>query len=345
MSITAKELAKKLELSEAAVSMALNNKPGVSTATRQRVLAAAKEAGYDFTKLKEAAPESKPEHGTISFIVYRKHGAIVTDTPFFNQLTEGISLSCRQARYQLNINYFHGDEDSSQQLKDMPYCNGIILLATEMHYEDFKLFDSLQTPIVVLDTYFEGLNYDCVLINNFQGAYQATDHLIRKTKKQPGYLRSSYQIGNFDERADGFYKALRTYGMSASKSRVLSLTPSMEGAYEDMIQLLRDGEEPSPCYFADNDLIAAGAIKAFKEQGYRIPEDISIIGFDNMPLCSYIDPPLTTVNVPKQYMAQTAVERLIRRINSKEHFPVKIEIGTSIIQRKSILYQPASRLT
>lgn len=337
MSITAKELAKRLKLSEAAVSMALNNKSGVSTATRRRVLEAAEQAGYDFTKLKEAASESRPEHGAISFIIYRKHGAIVTDTPFFNQLTEGISLSCRQARYQLNISYFHGDGDSRQQLKEMPYCNGIILLATEMHYEDFKLFDSLRIPIVVLDTYFEGLKYDCVLINNFQGAYQATSYLIQKTKKQPGYLRSSYQIGNFGERADGFYKALRTYGMSASKSSVLSLTPSMEGAYEDMIQLLRAGEEPSPCYFADNDLIAAGAIRAFREQGFRVPEDISIIGFDNMPLCNYIDPPLTTVNVPKQYMAQTAVERLIQRIHSREHFPVKIEIGTSIVPRKSVL--------
>ncbi len=344
MSITAKELAKRLQLSEAAVSMALNNKPGVSTATRQRVLSAAKEGGYDFTKLKEASPESGPERGTVAFMIYRKHGAVVTDTPFFNQLTEGISVSCRQAHYRLNIHYIHEDESNHRQLKDMPYCDGIILLATEMHYEDFKLFDSLQIPIVVLDTYFESLKYDCVLINNFQGAYQATDYLIRKTKKQPGYLRSSYPIGNFDERADGFYKALRTHGMSASKSKVLSLTPSMEGSYEDTLQLLQAGEEPASCYFADNDLIAAGAIKAFKEYGYRIPADISIIGFDNMPLCNYIDPPLTTVNVPNLYMAQMAVERLIQRINSKEHFPVKVEINTHIVQRKSVLYHPVSRL-
>jgi len=174
-----------------------------------------------------------------------------------------------------------------------------------------------------------------VLINNFQGAYQAANYIIRKTKKQPGYLRSSYPIGNFSERADGFYKAIRDNGMSASRSRVFSLTPSLEGACEDVLELLRAGEEPSPCYFADNDLIAAGAIKAFKEQGYRIPEDISIIGFDNMPLCSYIEPALTTVNVPKQYMAQMAVNRLIQNITCKKHFPVKIEIGTSIVRRKS----------
>ena len=335
MSITAKELAKNLKLSEAAVSMALNGKPGVSTATRQRVINAAKDAGYDFSKLRENLIESKTEKGTFSFIIYRKHGAVIADTPFFNELTEGVEQSCRQACYRLNIHYLYGDENIARQLRELPYCNGIILLATEMRYEDFRPFDALSIPLVVLDTYFEGLAYDCVLINNFQGAYQAANYIIRKTKKQPGYLRSSYPIGNFSERADGFYKAIRDNGMSASRSRVFSLTPSLEGACEDVLELLRAGEEPSPCYFADNDLIAAGAIKAFKEQGYRIPEDISIIGFDNMPLCSYIEPALTTVNVPKQYMAQMAVNRLIQNITCKKHFPVKIEIGTSIVRRKS----------
>lgn len=335
MSITAKELAKILQISEAAVSMALNNKPGVSTATRQRVIDTARHHGYDFTRIQESA-EPRVEKGTLSFLIYKKHGAVVTDTPFFNQLTEGIELGCRQAHYSLNINYIHGDDDITRQLNSLSYCNGIILLATEMKYEDFQPFYTLRIPIVVLDTYFENLRYDCILINNFQGAYQAANYIIRQTQSQPGYLRSSYPIGNFSERADGFYKAIRENGMSPSKSQVLSLSPSMEGACEDMLELLRAGEEPVRCYFADNDLIAAGAMKALKQQGYRIPQDVSLIGFDNMPLCTYIEPPLSTVNVPKQYMGQMAVTRLIQILNQSEHFPVKIEIGTSIIKRKSI---------
>lgn len=337
MSVTAKELAKKLNLSEAAISMALNQKPGVSTATRQRVINAAKELGYDFTKRKESAGEPPTEKGTLSFIIYKKHGAVVADTPFFSQLTEGIQQGCRQSRYSLNISYFYEDEDINRQLQKLSYCNGIILLATEMRYEDFKPFDSLRIPLVVLDTYFEGLTYDCILINNFQGAYQATSYIIKRTKTQPGYFRSSYPIGNFNERADGFYKAIRDNGMSASKSQVLSLSPSAEGAYEDMLALLHSGETPVRCYFADNDAIAAGAVKALREYGYRIPEDVSVIGFDNVPLCTYIEPPLTTVNVPKQYMGQMAVNRLIQELHAKEHFPVKIEIGTSIIKRNSVI--------
>ena len=335
MSITAKELSRQLRLSEAAVSMALNNKPGVSTATRQKVLEAARTQGYDFTRLQEPA-EPRIEKGTLCFLIYKKHGAVVADTPFFNQLTEGIQSACRQSHYSLNINYIYESEDVARQLDALSYCNGIILLATEMKYEDFRPFRQFQTPLVVLDTYYENLQYDCILINNFQGACLAANYIIRKRKAQPGYLRSSYTIGNFNERADGFYKAIRDNGMSASKSQVLWLTPSLDGAYEDMLGLLTAGEEPVSCYVADNDLIAAGAVKALKERGYRIPEDVGIIGFDDIPLCTFLEPPLTTIRVPKQYMGKMAVHRLIQRLESRDHSPVKPEVGTSVVERKSV---------
>lgn len=103
-----------------------------------------------------------------------------------------------------------------------------------------------------------------------------------------------------------------------------------------MLELLKNGEKPARAYFADNDLIAAGAIKALKEQGYHIPDDVALIGFDDMPLCTYIEPALTTVHVPKQYMGQLAVDRLLQIIKGSDHHPVKIEIGTRIIQRRSV---------
>ena len=94
-------------------------------------------------------------------------------------------------------------------------------------------------------------------------------------------------------------------------------------------------DELARCYFADNDLIAAGAMRALSEAGYRIPEDISVIGFDDMPMCTYITPPLSTVHVPKQYMGEIAVKRLAEIINSTSASHVKIEISTEIIKRKS----------
>lgn len=339
MGITAKELAKKLNLSAAAVSMALNNKPGVSTATRQLVLEAAEKHHYDFTKIQDKQTVS----GSLYFVIYKKHGTVVADTPFFSQLSEGISMGCKERKHKLKISYIYEDEDTIQkQIEDIQYsdCSGIILLGTEMVAEDLRPFLNLPVPLVLLDSYFETLACDCVLINNVQGAYLATRHLIEKCKKQPGYLRSSYSISNFAERSSGFYKAIRASGMSSSKSIVHDLTPSVEGACADMLELIDNKEELAPCYFADNDLIAVGVIKALKKRGFRVPEDVAVVGFDNMPISTVVEPTLTTVNVPKQYLGQVAVERLISLLNTPGQPPVKTEISTSLLKRRSVLRRP-----
>ena len=102
-----------------------------------------------------------------------------------------------------------------------------------------------------------------------------------------------------------------------------------------MKELLARGEPLANCYFADNDLIAVGALRAFREAGYRIPQDIAIVGFDNMPVCTYIEPALTTIHVPKEYMGQMAVRRLHELISHSDSQPIKIEISTTLQKRKS----------
>lgn len=334
MSVTAKEIAERLQISAAAVSMALNGKRGVSEQTRQQVLTAAKEMGYDFSRI---SGKAVPQNAHINFIIYRRQGAVVDDTPFFAQLSEGIQTACRQARLKLEINYMFFGDHIERQLQDIVYgeSSGVILLGTEITKQELDPFLALPIPLVILDVDQDTVRRDCVLINNNQGAFLATDYLIGRIHQQPGYLHSSYFIHNFEERADGFYRAVRHNGMSASKSIVHSLTPSVEGAYADMTEILKRQDPLARGYFADNDLIAVGAMRALQEQGYRIPEDVAIIGFDNVPLATYVDPPLTTVHVPKQYMGEIATQRLTEIMNSKSHCPVKIEIGTQLIRRTS----------
>ena len=333
--MTAKELAKKLNLSAAAVSMALNNKPGVSDATRKKVLAAAEMYGLDFSHF----ANKKINGHTICFILYSRQGAVVGDTPFFAQLTEGIEAECKKNGCRLRISYMHKEDEIKRQLDDIARlgCSGIILLGTEMTSEDYLPFIDLSVPLVLLDVYFDKVKHDCILINNVQGAFLATDYLITRTKQQPGYLHSAYFIPNFGERADGFYKAIRHHGMSTSKSIVHRLTPSIEGAYADMLELLENGEELASCYFADNDWIAIGAARAFQSKGKKIPDDISIIGFDDIPYAGYVEPPLTTVHVPKKYMGEMATRRLMEIIRNPNHFIVKIEIDTQLVIRNSTI--------
>lgn len=333
MKITAKELAKKLNISPAAVSMALNNKPGVSTETRKMILEAAEKHGYDFTKISE----KKRAVGTVYFCIYKKHGAVVGDTPFFSQVSEGIAAGCKKAEYRLKISYLYEDDSLDQDIEDIQFsdCAGMILLGTEMTPEDYKHFTHLPFPVILLDTSMEGVACDCILMDNVLGAFQAASYLIKHTNRQPGYLHSFYPISNFNEREEGFFKAVHTHGLSSSGCIVHRLPPSVDGAYADMLDILKRGEPTVSAYFADNDWIAIGAMKAFKEMGYRIPEDVAIIGFDDVPSCTVIEPSLTTIHVHKQSMGEIAVNRLVTQLQQPNIPPVKIRLGTKLIERQS----------
>jgi LacI family transcriptional regulator len=332
MSITAKEIAKQLNLSESAVSLALNQKPGVSTETRKRVLEAAGSLGYDFSKINPLSNHTS----IINFILYTKN--LLFDTPFFKELITGVEKGFKNTGHRVIISHLQSEENIYEQIEEIVNSgsDGIILLGTEIEKEDFAPFSLMNVPIILLDSYFDSNKIDCILINNFEGAYNATNYLIKKKHAQPGYLQSSLGIYNFEERADGYYKAIRRNGMSLSKTIVHSLSPTIDGAFADMLTIIEQGDEIATCYFADNDNIAIGAMKAFKEKGYNIPSDIAIVGFDNIPFSTYIEPPLTTINVPISYMGELAAKRMISVVGISEYHPIRVEIKTNLIVRGSI---------
>lgn len=335
MGITGKELAEKLNISATAVSMALNGKPGVSTEMRKRIIAEAEKAGYDFSRL-----QLKKNHsGAIYCIIYRAHNAILNYTPIFSELTEGIEAECRHKGYGLKtLQVYENTDDLTQVVEELRICGcvGIILLGTELSAGICRRFLEASLPMVLLDASFDAIDCSSVLINNVQGTYLATGYLIDRCNEQPGHLCSSYSIANFSERKTGFQKAVREHGMSISKSLSHELAPSIEGAFSDMLEIIDSGTPLAKCYFADNDLIAIGAIKALKLRGYKIPDDIAIIGFDNISEGRILDPSLTTIDIPRRFMGQTAVDQLIRQMEDPASHTVKLQISTSLIKRFSV---------
>lgn len=209
------------------------------------------------------------------------------------------------------------------------------MIGTEIRQEVCKQFLALGFPIILLDTYFDSLECTSVLINNMQGAYLATDYLISLRGTQPGYLQSTYRIPNFNERYEGYTKAIKENGMSPSRSIVHKLSPSIEDAMSDMLEIIYKQDTLATSYFADNDIIAIGAMKALKLRGYRIPEDISIIGFDNISKSRIIEPALTTMDVPRLYIGQTAAKILIEQMQTKRIYATKIEISAKMVKRFS----------
>lgn len=337
MSVTAKDVAQRVGVSAATVSMVFRKKPGVSSAVRTRVLEAAQELGYEYV-------DSGASHRSsiIQLIIYKRHGKVVSDTPFFEHLTKGVSDEVRALGYQLTITYFYGTESVSEQLRSITsaQCAGIILLTTEMHSADMAAFESLSVPIVLLDNWFPNKRYDAVVIDNQRGAWRAVHYLIKCGHTRLGYLNSKVDIRNFTERRDGYLSAvssLRELGNNSAQ-RIVRVGTTLESAFEDMSAYLAADPVLPTAFFADNDIIAAGCMRALLKAGYRVPDEISIIGFDDMPLCQMLEPKLSTMAVPKESMGALAVERLDKRIRGETGGEiVRLSVFPEIISRESVL--------
>lgn len=334
-----KDIAKALNVSAATVSLVLNNKPGVGALTRERILNYVSENNIT-TNTRKYSPNGK----NIEFLIFKKTGKVVSDTPFFSQVIEGIEAETRKNGYNLTIIYVKAQDGIGQLSRffSQNQPEGAVVLATEMDRRDLGEFQQSEFPMVFLDNCFESEHVDSIYIGNERGSCEAVSYLISKGHRDVGYLHSAVQISNFDYRQAGYRLALSQNGIPFREENVFLLDSTIEGACTDMRRMLRSGAKLPSALFADNDIIAVGAMKAIKEAGIRIPEDVSIIGFDDMPYCELADPLLSTVRVSKQYMGCVSVRRLIEKIEHRSRRAefVKIEVGTQLVERSSVSEPP-----
>lgn len=325
MSVNARELAQMLEVSPSAISIALNDRPGISRQTRERILAAAAEHG-----LQRPARESRPARRYINLIIFKKHGLVIGDTPFFSELIESVTTAANCLSYHIQLSYFYAAQNPAEQLKSINStgCAGVILLATEMTEEDLPLLSEIRAPLVVLDNNVESAGFDCVVINNVQAAMLAAGHLLARGHRRIGHLCSSVDIMNFRERREGFLRAAAILA-DDPQSRIVTIPveSTSDGAYRDMTVYLARRPELPQAFFADNDIIAIACIRALKEAGCNIPRDLSIIGFDDVPYARVVSPRLTTMHVPRDLMGRYAINRLHEKITDPNPATLKIAIN------------------
>ncbi len=336
MKVTARDVAREAGVSPATASLVFRGKPGVGPETRARVLEVARQMGFEY-----GATEASKRTSTILLVIYKRHGQVVADTQFFEELTKGISdATYRHGYHRLSISYFYASEDSAEQLRSLKSvkCAGIILLATELLAQDIAQFERLDVPIVLLDNWFPTKKLDSVVIDNTRGAWMAVRHLRNAGHTEIGYLHCGVSIRNFLERQEGFLSATRDLDQSAHRApAIIRVSSTMEGAHEDMASYLDTNPRLCSAYFADNDLIAAGAIAALQEHGIRVPEDVSVVGFDDTPVCEMTTPRLTSMSVNKAAMGDLAVTRLINLINGETNDEVvRVCCGTKIVERDSV---------
>ena len=320
--VTLRTLAKELGVSTATISMVLNNKPGISDETRKRVLEHVKASGY---KVRTYSGTSRRTKGNTGLIVFKKHGKVVGDTPFFSRLIESIEHQADKEGYGVSIKYVQPDSSLNDLDKSL---QGILLLATEMDESDLSPFLELSIPIVLLDNGFPNLQLNTVSIDNFGGTGLATTHLLNHGHKRIGYMQSSVPIRNFDERYFSFVQTLAEAGLKPAD--VIKLEPNMEGAYKDMKQWLSVNNLSSTAFVGDNDFIVLGAIRALREENIKLGHDISVVGFDDLPFTRFSEPPLTTVRVFNDVMGAVAFNRLTEII-TKPNIPYPhTQVGTAL---------------
>lgn len=329
------DIANALSISPATVSLAINNKGGVRDEVRERVLQVCQELGYPVSSKMPGRTPSR----LIRLCIYKKHGQIVCDTPFFSALIEGIESEARQRKYELIISYFNESQESTEQLSTLlngEDVAGCILLATEMEEEDLLPLADTKSPLVILDNVFKRtrIDADYVLIDNVCGTYDSTEYLIASGHKKIGYLKSRCEINNFRERQKGYHLALENFGIPFERKFEFVLGPTFDHAYADMLHHLDSGCTLPTALVADNDLIAFGAMRALRDRGVRMPEDLSIVGFDDMPNSTLIEPRLTTVCVGKGAMGRAAVRQLIRAIEDQE---LNLQDCSAIVRMKTKL--------
>ena len=337
MPVTIREIANKANVSTATVSMVINNKPGISSQTRERVLNIVESYGYNVSPLKNSFSK---RNGTIQLTIYKKHSQVVADTAFFEALIAGIETTARLNGYQLTIKSVTSqrlDADLIRSEWNDDTVEGILLLGTEMDVCDMQNTMKIDKPLLVLDACFLGICSNYVIIDNINGVFMGVRHLIENGHRKIGYLRSSIIIQNFLERYEGYNKAMTDSNLECNHGFTVPLRPTIEGAYEDMIAYLAGSPDLPTAFFADNDIIACGAMKALKETGIKIPQDVSLVGFDDMPFCTITEPQLSTISVNKKMLGTFAVENLIGLITSNSDYHSKTLLGVELISRDSVL--------
>ena len=334
---TIKDVANAANVSSATVSLVLNGKGDISGATRARVLEAASRLDY----APRAQRQPRAAEPVLGFLKIAKHGHTVNrdHSTFISDYIDGMSSEAAKRGYRLEVVSHEGQSireiGQAMASPDLAAC-GLIVLGTELSEADVRMLGSLGPPKVFIDTYFEFLSDNFVNMDNHDAVHQVVRRLAASGFRRIGFVASYVETRNFQLRLDAFTQTMKALGMPVRKGDVVQVDSTFEGAYRDMAAHLARSVELPECFFCTNDIIALGCIRALREADRRIPDDVSIIGFDNLPMSATTEPPLTTVDISKRKIGNLAIALLDDVLRSPDSQPpIKMLVGASIVSRSS----------
>ncbi|NDL67805.1 LacI family DNA-binding transcriptional regulator [Anaerotalea alkaliphila] len=330
--MTIKEIAEQTGFSLSTVSLVLNNKPGVREETRNRIARLLVENGYTL-RTESQGPEQK---GELTLLRYKAVGhKRERNEDFFVGLLNGAEPKARQLGYSLGlVQVDDGDlVQVLERLEAQDHVAGVLFLGTEFDTRRHPLLEGFSKPLVCLDNRFENLPVNTVCADSLEGIHQALSHLKALGHREVGYLRGSVPIGGLADRQAGFSRAVEDLGLSLCPEHVVEVDLLFDAATQQMLAHLDRKPSLPTAFFADNDIIAAGCQRALQQRGYRVPEDVALVGFDDGSMSTVLTPALTTMRSDKPRLGEMAVERLVDMAENGRRDVVKSFLGVTLVKR------------
>jgi DNA-binding LacI/PurR family transcriptional regulator len=311
MATTIRDVARAASVSIGTVSRALKNQPGLSDATRLRVVEAARQLGYDPAQL-------RPRIRRLTFLLHRQHNNFAA-SPFFSHVLHGVEDACRERGIVPSVLTAGPTEDVIQQMR--LHAPDAVAVAGFVEPETLTTLVAMQRPLVLIDLWAPGLR--SVNLDNAAGAALAMQHLFQRGYKRIAFIGGSLAHFSIAQRALGYRRAFFEAGLLFDPSLEVTIDAGLDpdtGAALAMQRVL-DAPGPHPdAVFAYNDAAALAALRVCLARGLRVPQDIAVICFDDIPAAAHATPPLSTIVVDKEALGRRGVELLL------EESPAELEV-------------------
>lgn len=327
--ITLDDVAKISGFSKSTVSRALRNDANVNPHTKKKIKEAVQRLGYTPNIVARSLRSRKTT--TI--------GVIIADicNPFFPSVVRGIEDTARRKGY--NIILCNTDEKYEREREALETLlqkrvDGLLIAPVQKKFDDLLELRRREIPFVLIGRHFEPLETDHVISDDVKGAFMAAEYLIKKGHKKILFINGPSHISSARERVMGYRKALVENNINFDAKLLKEGNLKTEDGYRATKKAILSKLDFT-AVFAFSDLVAFGVIKALKEQGYKVPDRIAVVGYDNINFGFSAEQPLTTVHIPKYRLGSEGMRLLYRRIDKKVNKPQKVILDTKLIIRKS----------
>lgn len=334
---TLADVAERSHVSISTVSLVLRNKGNIPQETRQRVLDAARQVGYRIKTPPSKLTEGSTPLRTVGVLAKSSEGDSPLANPFYSQVISGIEEACRQRNINMLLAILPTDKNNYPL--DMPrllaedHAEGLLLVGALVDRPLEMMLDQNGAPVVLVDAYAPYREYDSVVTDNYHGMYQAVSNLVSQGHRAIALIGTGGStFPSVAERRDGYLQALKDFSL---RPHCIDCWPEREAIARALRKRLDDHPDITAVVGA-NDETALETMRALQAAGRRVPDDISVAGFDDIAIAGLSNPALTTMRVDKRGMGQNALELLIWRMRNATLAPMTLMMHARLVERESV---------